>query len=67
MKKNMGMMDRGIRIAGAILVAVLYFTGVISGTAALILGILAVILVVTSFVGFCPLYVPLGIRTNKEE
>jgi len=63
MRKNMGTIDRVIRVALAILVAVLYFTGQISGTAAVVLGIFAVIFVITSAIGFCPLYVPLHIST----
>lgn len=63
MRKNMGTIDRVIRVALAVLVAVLYFTGQISGTAALVLGIFAVIFVITSAIGFCPLYVPLNIST----
>jgi fatty acid desaturase len=66
MKKNMSRLDRIIRIAFAVLVAVLYFTGIISGTWAIILGILAVVLLVTSLVGTCPLYALLGISTQKE-
>jgi len=65
MKKNMGQIDRIIRLALAVLVAVLYFTGVISGTWAIILGILAVIFLVTGLVGTCPLYKVLGISTLK--
>ena len=66
MKKNMSRLDRIIRIAFAVLVAVLYFTGIISGTWAVILGILAVVLLVTSLVGTCPMYALLGISTQKE-
>ncbi len=67
MKKNMGTADRIIRTLLAILVAVLYFTNQISGTAAIILGIIAVIFLLTSLVGFCPLYVPFKISTRKKE
>ena len=63
MAKNMGNIDRTIRIVLAIAVAVLYFTGLISGTAAIILGILALVFVVTSFVGFCPIYAPFKLST----
>lgn len=63
MKKNMGSADRTIRVSLAVLVAILYFTGVIGGTLAIILGILAAIFVVTSFVSFCPLYAPFKIST----
>ncbi|MCA9921588.1 MAG: DUF2892 domain-containing protein [Anaerolineales bacterium] len=66
MKKNMGTIDRGIRAAFAVLVAILYFTGVISGTLAIILGILAVVFLATSFLSFCPLYLPFNISTNKK-
>ncbi len=67
MKKNMGMIDRVLRTLFAVVVAVLYFTGLISGTAAIILGILAVIMLATSITAFCPLYVPIGISTLKKE
>jgi amino acid transporter len=66
LKKNMGTLDRIIRLVIAAAVAVLYFTGNLSGLAAIILGILAIIFVVTSFVGFCPLYLPFGLTTRKQ-
>jgi hypothetical protein len=67
MKKNMGTVDRVGRAIFAVAVAILYFSGSISGTAAVILSVLAVILLLTSISGFCPLYVPLGISTMKKE
>ncbi|MEJ5361170.1 MAG: DUF2892 domain-containing protein [Spirochaetota bacterium] len=66
MKKNMGTIDRLIRTIIAIAIIILYFTGQITGTAAVILGILAVVFLLTSAVSFCPLYVPLKINTKKE-
>jgi len=63
MKKNMGTADRAIRILLAIVVGTLYYMNVISGTLGLILIILAVVFVLTSFVSFCPLYAPFGIST----
>ena len=65
MPKNMANWDRIGRIAIALLVAVLYFTGQISGLAATILGILAIIFVATGFMGFCPLYAPFHFSTKK--
>lgn len=65
MKQNMGSLDKALRIAAAMVVAVLYFTKVIDGTTALVLGILAVVFVMTSFIGVCPLYLPFGISTRK--
>ncbi len=67
MKKNMGTPDRVIRTILALLVAVLYFTDQISGTAAIILGIIAVVFLLTSVVSFCPLYTFLGIDTTGKK
>jgi Na+(H+)/acetate symporter ActP len=67
MKKNMGTIDRIIRTILAVVVAILYFTGQISGTAAIILGALAVIFLITSAIGFCPLYFPFKFSTMKKE
>ncbi len=67
MKQNMGTMDRVIRTALAIVVAILYFTGNISGLAAIILGVFAIVFLLTSMVGFCPLYAALGIKTTKNK
>jgi Protein of unknown function (DUF2892) len=63
MKKNMGTIDRIIRILLAIVVIGLYLNGTITGVAAIILGIVAFVFIVTSLIGFCPLYVPLKIST----
>lgn len=67
MKKNMGRADSVIRIVVALIIAVLYLTDQISGTTAAILGVLAVIFVLTSMVGFCPLYLPFKISTRKTK
>jgi hypothetical protein len=67
MKKNMGTVDRAIRFALAVVVAILYFTGKISGLAAIVLGIFALAFFVTSLIGHCPAYTPLGIKTIKEQ
>jgi K+-transporting ATPase A subunit len=67
MKKNMGTIDRVIRIVLAIVVIVLYMNGSITGVAAIILGILAAVFILTSLIGFCPLYVPFKISTIKKS
>jgi hypothetical protein len=67
MKKNMGTIDRVIRTVIAVVIAVLYFTGKISGTVAIVLGIVAVAFLLTSLVGSCPIYNPFGISTRKES
>jgi hypothetical protein len=67
MKKNMGTIDKVIRILVAVVVVVLYFTHVISGVLAIILLALSAIFVITSLLSFCPLYLPLGLSTKKKE
>ncbi|HRO76561.1 MAG TPA: DUF2892 domain-containing protein [Crocinitomicaceae bacterium] len=67
MKKNMGTIDKAIRVSIAVLIGVLYFTNVLSGTLAIILGVLAGIFVLTSFMSFCPLYLPFNINTFKSK
>lgn len=67
MKPNMGTIDRIVRIAAAVLVAVLYFQGIISGTLAIILLVVAGIFIATSLVSFCPLYTLIGLSTRPKE
>jgi hypothetical protein len=67
MKKNMGSADRIFRLLLAAVVAVLYFTNVITGTLGIVLLIIAGVFVLTSLISFCPLYVPFGIKTCKAK
>lgn len=67
MKKNMGTVDRILRTLLAIVVGILYYAGVISGTTAVILGVFAIIFLLTSLVSTCPLYMPFGLSTRKQE
>ena len=66
MKKNMGGTDRIIRILIALIISVLFYTGTISGTVGIVLLVLAAVFLLTSFVKFCPLYLPFGINTCKK-
>jgi hypothetical protein len=66
MKVNMGTADRLIRTGIAVIVGVLIISHVLSGTAALILGILAIVFILTSFVGTCPLYMPFKFSTCSK-
>lgn len=65
MTKNMGNIDRIIRVLIALAVVVLFMTNVISGTVAIVLGAVAGIFVLTSLVGTCPLYKLFGISSCK--
>lgn len=66
MKANVGTIDKIIRITLAVLVAILYFTNVISGTLGIILLALAGVLVLTSLVSFCPIWAIIGVSTSKK-
>jgi uncharacterized membrane protein YtjA (UPF0391 family) len=66
MKQNMGNTDRTIRIVVALIFAVLYFTGVVGGTLGIVLLVLAVVFAATSFMKFCPLYLPFKISTKGK-
>lgn len=65
MKTNMGKTDRAIRFLVAALVVVLYITETISGTLGIVLMIVSGIFLITSFIGFCPLYAAFGLRTKS--
>jgi len=66
MKANMGTIDRAIRAGVAILILILYAGGVISGTVAIVLGIVALAFLLTSAIGWCPVYAPLGLSTRRH-
>ena len=66
LNRNMGTVDRIIRIALALAFVGLIVTGTVSGVFAVILGVLAAVFAVTSVVSFCPLYLPLKLSTRPE-
>ena len=67
MKKNIGSIDKLVRVLAAVVIGILYFTAQITGTAAVILGIFAIVFLLTSAIGFCPLYWPLKLSTIKKK
>ena len=67
MKKNMGTIDKGIRLVLALLFVVLNLTHVITGVLGIVLLVLAIVFAVTSFIGFCPLYLPFGLNSVAKE
>ncbi|MEX2090476.1 MAG: DUF2892 domain-containing protein [Bacteroidota bacterium] len=66
MTKNMGSIDRLMRTLVALVIGALYFTDQITGLAAIVLGIVAIIFVLTSSLSFCPIYKALKISTKKN-
>jgi hypothetical protein len=67
MKVNMGMLDRCFRLGLAIMAGLLYWTGILDGVVGIVAIAIAGIFLLTSLVGFCPLYLPLKISTKKES
>lgn len=67
MKKNMGNLDKIIRIILAVVMAGLYFGGIVSGTFGIVLVVLAGVFLLTSLVSFCPLYTLVGMNTCPKE
>jgi hypothetical protein len=67
MKKNMGSADRIIRLIIAAVIAVLFFTNVVSGTLGIILLVAAGVFALTSLISFCPLYPLVGINTCSKD
>lgn len=67
MKKNMGNTDRIIRIIIAAFLGYFYISGMVTGVAGIIIGILAVVFFLTSLIGFCPLYTVFRLNTNREN
>lgn len=68
MKKNMGSIDRIIRLSIFAVVAILFFfTDLIPGTLGVVLLVAGGILALTSFVSFCPIYAALGLRSRSAN
>jgi hypothetical protein len=67
MKKNVGTIDKVVRILVAVVISGLYFSNIISGTVAIVLLILAGVFILTSFMSFCPLYLSFGLSTRKMD
>lgn len=67
MRANMGKIDRALRLAVAVIIAALYFSETITGAAGIILMALAAVFALTSFISFCPLYLPFGISTRPKK
>jgi len=67
MEKNLVSADRYIRLTVAALIAILYFTNVITGTLAIIGLVVVGIFVLTSLINFCPLYKIIGVNTCKVK
>lgn len=62
----MGFVDRLIRLLVAVVLTILYYMGVITGTIGIVALIVALVFTITSLVSFCPLYTVFGLKTCKK-
>ncbi|WP_378182664.1 DUF2892 domain-containing protein [Aquimarina sp. SS2-1] len=67
MKKNLGKIDSIIRIILGIVLAYLFYNNYIAGTIGIVLLSISGVLVITGFMGWCPLYRLLGIKTCQVK
>ena len=67
MKKNMGKTDKAVRTLIALVIAALSYFDIITGVLGNVLLVLAIVLLITSFINFCPLYTLFGMNTRKNE
>jgi hypothetical protein len=66
MKLNESNVDRIIRAVAGVVLLYLGFGGVLGGTLAFVADVIGVVLLVTSAIGFCPLYAVLKFSTLKK-
>jgi len=67
MKKNVGTIDKIVRVIIAAVIAILFFTDVIPGVAGIILLVLAIVFLLTTLISFCPIYTIFGLSTCKSK
>jgi uncharacterized membrane protein len=67
MKKNMGSTDKALRLIVAIILVVLYFSNILTGTLGIVALVVAGVFTLTSLVSFCPLYTLIGLNTCKTK
>ncbi len=67
MTKNMGNLDRAFRLIVALIIGIAYLMGLLSGTIAIVLAVVAVAFLLTSLVGTCPAYLPFGLSTHGKN
>lgn len=67
MMKNMGNLDRVVRLIAVVAIVAAFLLGKLSGTLALILGVVAVAFFLTSLIGTCPIYLPFGLSTRRKS
>jgi hypothetical protein len=67
MTRNVGPEDRVVRIILAVGLCVLIYMGILTGTAAIVVGVVAAYLLITGLFVRCPFYKMVGLDTAVQE
>jgi hypothetical protein len=67
MKKNVGTIEKVIRILIAAIFIVLFATKVVTGTLGIVLLAIAGIFILTSLISWCPIWAVLGVNTTGKK
>lgn len=66
--RNMGMTDRALRLAIVAVIATAYTLGYLGGgPVALVPGAVALVVLITSLLGTCPVYMAFGVSTRRRR
>ena len=66
MKPNMGITERIIKVFIAMAIAIFLVIGNINDTAGIVLAVAAIVLLVTGFTGYCPIYKMMKVNTKNR-
>ncbi len=67
MPKNLGLIDRILRVVVAAFLGYLAWSPILNGVGAYVAAGLGVVMLLTSSVAFCPLYLPIKLNTGAKK
>lgn len=65
--KNLGTLDRALRVIAVTAIVIAYATGNLTGTPGMVLLLIAIVLLATAAIGFCPAYRLFGASTCDKS
>lgn len=67
MARNVGGIDRGVRVIVGLALFAIAFFHIVNGAPAILAYVFGVIAMATAVLGYCPAWVPLGINTSGPK